>query len=325
MTTSVHGPGSRGSRQRTSRLLLLTVLTALVAGTCGSPTRTPSPSSTATTQASTSPSTQPTPAPGATDTPTPTAPPPDGAWGHLKLPVLKPVASLTPTKKGQAGAAIDTAFRFTSLDGSSAAKLATRLDVTPAIQLARTTTSGRTVTLTPAKPLKPGTTYRFALRRADGTIAGTWAVTAAKTLRIVGTTPESESTGVPRNTGIEFTFDQPGVTVGAIRDAFSISPATKGRFEVHGKVAAFVPTKRLKAYTLYTVTLHQGVPLPGTGQKLERDVVDPLRDEGRRRQPCSPGHPLRDGRFRRSISPRRSPSTSATTPSSGQPSPRPCR
>ncbi len=85
--------------------------------------------------------------------------------------------------------------------------------------------------------------------------------------------PDDESAGVPRNTGIEFTFDQPGVTAGAVRDAFSISPATKGRFEVHGKVVAFVPTKRLKAYTLYTVTLHKGVPLPGTGQKLEKDVV----------------------------------------------------
>ena len=166
-----------------------------------------------------------------------------------------------------------SAFKLTSLDGTSVADLATRLEVTPAIRLTRTSTSGKTATLTPANPLAAGTTYRFALRRPDGTIAGTWAITAARALHVVGSLPGDGSTGVPRNTGIEVSFDQPGVTAAGVRDHFSITPKVSGTFEVHGKVVAFVPSKPLQAFTLYTVTISKGVPLPGTGQELERDAT----------------------------------------------------
>ena len=299
MTNIVHGPGSGGTR-RQSRLLLSVVLMALIVGTCGSPT--PTPPRTATTQASNAPSSSPDSGPISAPTPTPT-PPPIGDWANLDLPKLKPVASLTPTKKGQAGAAIDTAFRLVSLDGTAPATLAARLEVTPSITLARADGGNGTVTLTPTKPLTPGRTYRFAMRRPDGTIEGAWAITAAKTLQVVGTLPENESSDVPRNTGIEFTFDQPGVTAGAVNKAFTISPDAHGRFEVHGKTVAFVPSTRLKAFTLYTVTLHKGVPLPGTGQKLDRDVVVRFETRGARRQRPAPGHPRPHGRHGRGLRP----------------------
>ncbi|MDH5244501.1 MAG: Ig-like domain-containing protein, partial [Chloroflexota bacterium] len=96
-------------------------------------------------------------------------------------------------------------------------------------------------------------------------------MTAAKALRIVGSIPGDQTDGVPRNTGIEVTFDQAGVTAAAMQDHFSISPKASGRFEVHGRTVAFVPAKPLKARTVYTVTVTKGVPLSGTGQSLGAD------------------------------------------------------
>ncbi len=270
MTKLVYGPGSGGT-SHPSRLLLVVVLIALVAGACGSTT--PTPRRTATAQGSSAPSGAPSQAPGGSNpTPTP-VPPPSGDWAAVDLPPLEPIASLTPTRKGLAGAAVDTAFQLASLDGTPTAKLAAALEVTPRITFTRAAVGATSATLTPTRPLTPGTTYRFSIHRPDGTIAGAWAITAAKTLQVVGTLPENESSEVPRNTGIEFSFDQPGVTAAAVNHAFSISPDVHGRFEAHGKVVAFVPSSRLKAFTLYTVTLRKGIPLPGTGQRLEHDVV----------------------------------------------------
>ncbi len=267
-------PGSQGAHRSASRLLLLTVLTALVAGTCGSPTPSPTPT---TAVVDTNPSASlPNGPAGSPDPNAPDATSPvidSTGWSAVELTTSKPIASLVPTRHGAAGAATDTAFRLTSLDGSPVATLASHLEVQPALRLQPATPDGDAMLLRPTSRLTAGVTYRFTLHRADGSIARAWAVTAATPLRVVGTLPSDESTDVPRDTGIEFTFDQPGVTADAVKAAFKIRPSVAGRFEVHGRVVAFVPSSRLKASTLYTVTLHKGVPLPGTGQSLGRDVT----------------------------------------------------
>ena len=209
------------------------------------------------------------PTPAATPAPTPAA----TGWTKVTLAKYEPLASLTATKRGAAGAALDTAFRLKSLDGTSPATLASRLEVTPKVVLRQGAARDDTIVLRPATPLQAGMPYRFSIRRPDGTVAQAWTLTIAKPLGIVGTLPSEGSTGVPRDTGIEFTFDQPGVTAASVRDAFSIRPKVGGRFEVHGDTVVFVPSKRLKALTTYTVTLKRGIPLPGTGQKLATGVT----------------------------------------------------
>ncbi len=259
MASIGHGHRSKGSQQHTSRYFLLMVVAALVAGTCGSPQPSPSTSSASGD-------------PNASASPTPSTAP-AGAWADVQLPPLEPVATLTPTKAGEAGAATDTAFRLVSLDSTPAKTLAASLEVQPAIDLTTAVGADGVVTLDPAKQLAAGTTYRFALRRADGTVRQSWAVNTAKTLQVVGTLPADETSGVPLTTGIEIVFDQLGVTANDIEDAFTISPKVPGSFEVHGKVIAFVPDKPLAWTTVYTITVERGLPLPGTGQVLERDVT----------------------------------------------------
>ena len=272
MANTADGLVFRGSRPRASRFLLFLVAATLVASTCGAPGPT-SPRPSAGPSSAPAPSGSPTAsdAPASEASPGPT--PATTGWTKVTLAKYEPLASLVPTKGGAAGAALDTAFRLRSLGGTSATTLATRLEVKPDLQLRRGTARGDTIVLRPAGRLRAGTSYRFTIRRPDGTVAQAWTIAAAKTLQVVGTLPADATTGVPRDTGIEITFDQPGVTAAAVRDAFAIRPKVSGRFEVHGSTVVFVPAKNLKALTLYTVTLKKGLPLPGTGQTLKSAVT----------------------------------------------------
>ena len=244
-----------------TRAVVLILGVALIVGACGTtdPSRSLAPSA----APSTIPSATPSPSGDATE----------ASWGTVDLPPLAPVASLEPTKSGAAGAALDTAFRLRSLDGSSVTALAAGLTVEPAFKFQVDAAVGDTVVLHPAAALAAGTVYRFKLHRQDGTLAGAWGVTAARPLHVVGTLPRDQTTDVPTDTGIEITFDQTGVTADGLGASFGIAPAVTGRFEVHGRVVAFIPAVPLKSLTVYTITVRHGLPLPGTGQVLGQDAT----------------------------------------------------
>lgn len=244
------------------RFLALIPVVMLIASACGNPAPTPTASNQ-------------TPVPTGALGPTPSALAGADAWRTVEQPALAaPIATLEATRRGDASVAVDTAFHLTSLDGTAASTLADRLTVEPAVTLRRSAgASADTITLTPGTALRNGQTYRFSLHRTDGSVAGAWSVLVAAPLRVVGTIPGHEMTEVPVKTGIEVTFDQGGVTAAALQDAFSITPRTAGRFEVHGRSVAFVPEEPLKALTLYTVTIGSGLPVAGTGETLHEDYV----------------------------------------------------
>jgi len=176
------------------------------------------------------------------------------------------------TARGASGLVVplDASFRLESTDGTPAATLAAGLTVEPAFAFSvRKQATNDAVLLAPARPLIAGALYRFALYGSGGQLLDTWAFQAKQPLRIVGTLPETRSSEVPLDTGIEITFDQDGV-----EDASShvtIQPATPGRFEQHGRTLAFVPDRTLAASTLYTVTVTRGVKVTATG---EETIVD---------------------------------------------------
>ena len=254
------------AERRAGTLTVLLVAASLVAS-CASPAPSASPvvAPTATPAASGSAS------PGVT--PLPTSTPVPANWTALDLPALPEVARLTATEAGPAGVSPGTGFTLTSLDGTPPRSLAARLVVTPAVKLTVVAATATTASLRPATKLDEGRVYRFELRRADGTTRAAWAVQAAHELFVSSTVPGDNTTGVPRDTGIEITFDQAGVRLADVTSRFSISPSVRGRFEQRGRTVAFIPTTPLAAATLYTVTLRHGVPLPGTGMTLARDVV----------------------------------------------------
>ena len=184
----------------------------------------------------------------------------------------KPAAAIL-TAEGAKGVVVplDAGFRLTSVDTTPASQLATRLTVEPEFAFSVKPDSGdRSVLLTPAKPLLPGNVYRFALSGTAGELIDTWAFQARQPLRVVGTLPQDQTADVPVDTGIEVTFDQDGVADAASH--FTITPATEGRFEQHGRTLAFVPDRPLAPATIYRVTVTRGVSVAGTGEATSVDT-----------------------------------------------------
>jgi len=191
---------------------------------------------------------------------------------YVPLTGVSPAPTALLTARGATGVVVplDASFRLESTDGSSANALAAGLSVEPAFTFTLKQVAGdRAVVVAPARPLKAGTVYRFALRGGGGQLLDTWAFQAAQPLRIVGTLPATQSSDVPLDTGIEVTFDQDGA--GDAASHVSIKPTTPGRFEQHGRTLAFVPDHPLTPSTLYTVTVTRGIKVTETG---EATVVD---------------------------------------------------
>jgi alpha-2-macroglobulin len=181
-----------------------------------------------------------------------------------------PLAELTAGSLVGGVVAVDSDFRLASVDGTPAADLASRLSVEPALEFAvEPEPDGTAVRLRPAAPLRPGVVYRFTLAATDGQPLDTWAFQAKQSVQVVATVPGDTSTDVPLDTGIEITFDQDGVLDPASNVV--IRPATKGRFEQHGRTLAFVPAARLKPATVYTITIRRGVKVKGTDETLAED------------------------------------------------------
>ncbi len=201
------------------------------------------------------------PTPGATAGPSATERPPILAY--------TPRAELTPVSGAGPVVAPDAEFRLVSVDGSPAVDLAARLSVKPALELAvEPEPDGTAVRIRPATQMQPGTVYRFTLAGADGRPQDSWAFQTEQAVRVVATTPDDTETDVPLDTGIEITFDQDGVVDPASH--VTIQPLTPGRFEWRDRTLAFVP-QRLKAATVYTVTVTRGVRVEGSDEVLAED------------------------------------------------------
>ncbi len=127
-----------------------------------------------------------------------------------------------------------------------------------------------TFRVTPSHPLVGNTLYFFDLTASDGEVIP-FAFQTRKTFGIVGTLPAHQSSYVPVDTGIEVYFSHTGISLDKAH--FTISPAVDGRFETHGNAVAFVPRKPLTPGTLYTITVKEGLSLPGTEEALSADLT----------------------------------------------------
>ena len=257
--------GSRAAAVAGAALIVLLVVAVPFALPSSQPSASPSGAPAASAPSADASSGTPGASPGgASPTPGP------AAWERLDLPPLEPVAELVADDVDGAGPDPGTTFTLHSLTSTPAAALAAGLGVEPAIDLAiEPGPDPSRVVVRPALALDRGGTYRFTLAEPDGSFAGGWAFRTAAPPRIVGTIPGDSTTRVPVDTGIELTFDRDGVADPT--PWFSIEPPAAGRFERHGRTWVFVP-EALEPSTLYTATLHAGVPIEDSTLALEDEV-----------------------------------------------------
>lgn len=207
----------------------------------------------------------------------PAGPGPGGDEGPAPIAIGVPVAqaaayTLTPLQADDQGIDPRSGFLLAAPAPLTEAALRQGLTISPATeyQVQPAGDDGRSWRILPAAPLKPGQVYRLALAPGDDSLTYRWAFQVREQFRVLGTLPRDAATGVPVNTGIEFTFSHPGY--GDPTPYFRITPEVPGRFERHGPVLVFVPTQELQPGTLYTVTLRAGLPLAGTETTLQEEI-----------------------------------------------------
>ncbi|MFH1170993.1 MAG: Ig-like domain-containing protein [bacterium] len=185
---------------------------------------------------------------------------------------------LTPTESDALGVAPTTQFHLTSTSDVSCSDVASSLTIAPDTEVKVKTVSATACDILPQATLATAKVYRVMLGTTVESASGAkskhlyqWAYQTKEELTVDGSLPRNKATGVPVDTGIEMTF-----TTDRVQDFskhFSISPATEGRFEQHGRTWAFIPAARLQQGAVYTVTISAGLPVKDSSVTLAQDFV----------------------------------------------------
>ena len=191
---------------------------------------------------------------------------------ELPQEVLEATFTMTAAKADAIGVDLDTDFILTSDTETDAAFVRSLLRVEPSVEFGVRQENGTSFRIDTSEPLEPGRVYRFSLaaEASAPNVLGSWAFQTKSPISIVQTLPRHQSTFVPLNTGIELTWSHDNVE--NLAGHFEIDPPVEGRFELHKRVAVFVP-ERLSANTLYTVTIRGGLGVPGSDDVMVDDFV----------------------------------------------------
>ncbi len=98
-----------------------------------------------------------------------------------------------------------------------------------------------------------------------------WTFQTQGKFRVTSTIPGNEKKDVPLNTGIEIVFSQDDYK--DPKDYITITPDIEWRGERHGETYAIIPIKKLKAKTIYTVTLKKGLNLESRNDPIGEDFT----------------------------------------------------
>lgn len=186
--------------------------------------------------------------------------------------LLESTFTMTAVKTDAIGVDLDTDFLLASETETDAAFVRSLLRVEPAVEFDVQQQNATSFRIDMREPLEPGRVYRFSLavEASAPNVLGSWAFQTKSPISVVQTLPRHQSTFVPLNTGIELTWSHDNVE--NLAGHFEIDPPVEGRFDLHRRVAVFVP-EELSAGTLYTVTIRGGLGVPGTDDVMVDDFV----------------------------------------------------
>lgn len=169
----------------------------------------------------------------------------------------------------------ETSFVVESAFSVTEAQLRGLLEVDPPVPYALSG-SGKRWVLTPEGGLAQDTVYTFRVKSTAGKPLASFAFQTRGSLLIESTYPANgdsvraelaEGDGVSTRTGIEMTFNVPGVSVDGY---FEILPEVAGSFVSHEHTVTFVPAAPLAPDSIYRVTLKAGLKSPD-GIALKED------------------------------------------------------
>ncbi len=178
--------------------------------------------------------------------------------------------NVIPTKSDRTGVALDSGFSITSQKEITLDGIKDIFSIEPAIPYNVTKLSNTEYAVNFENPLAANQIYRVDLKNSDNTRLS-WAFQTVKDFRLVSTLPRDKGLNVPLETGIEFNFNYDGVDV--VDDLFTIEPVVKGKFIYNKNQVIFAPNEKLKADTIYTVSLRAGLRLKDTDKTILDDYI----------------------------------------------------
>jgi hypothetical protein len=174
---------------------------------------------------------------------------------------------LAPTKTSLTGIDTLSAFVLRTSEGFNDSFPTVSIDGQPEPIITRE--DDNTFIITPAIPLTSNALHVVRIESDDGDI--TWAFQTMVHFEIASTLPRNQSTNVPVRTGIEINFSQ-GENLD-IADFFGIFPHVEGEFMFRNSTAVFMPSSPLAFGQVYTVTIQEGISLPGTSEIISQDYI----------------------------------------------------
>ncbi len=163
--------------------------------------------------------------------------------------------------------ASDSTFTVRTGGETTAEELSRYLRISPLADM-EITGEGTEFIMRPRTALESNTLYRFSIvdTQAESQVllsAASFVFQTEDVPRITGVFPADLATGVPVNTGIEFTFNEVLMDAASLESFITVSPAVDFRVEVyqHGKTLVVIPEEKLQPGEAYTVSVDAGVPL----------------------------------------------------------------
>ena len=163
--------------------------------------------------------------------------------------------------------ATDSVFTIRTCGETTAEELSRYLRISPMADM-EITGEGTEFTMRPRTALELNTLYRFSVtdtQSENPTLlsAASFVFQTEDMPRVTGMFPADRATGVPANTGIEFTFNEALAAGVDPAQYITVTPEVDFLVEIyqHGKTLVVIPQKKLAAGEAYTVTVDAGVPL----------------------------------------------------------------
>ncbi|MFA6249926.1 MAG: alpha-2-macroglobulin family protein [Candidatus Shapirobacteria bacterium] len=181
---------------------------------------------------------------------------------------------LTATKTSSAGIDPQTSLLLTGQAPLDFNAISQSLKISPSVPFKITPKSDKTAEIVLSQALEPSKIYKFVLPALVGKVEAkdyNWAFQVSSPLKITGTYPGNQSTGIPLNAVIEIYFNNPDFNVD-YQKYVTVTPGIDGHFEKHQNTLVFVH-QGLSPTTLYTVTVKSGIALSDNSQKTQEDYT----------------------------------------------------
>lgn len=172
---------------------------------------------------------------------------------------------ITPDNEFEYGISVDTSFTLKTKEEMTLADIKEMFFIQDFTSFSIEEISSTQYKVVLSENLDYDSIYVLGIKQNDMILA-TFVYQTTSRFAVLGYLPDTQSTNVPVNSGIEVYFSNSDIS--NFEKAFSISPDVRGNFERHDNTYVFVPSENLEYKTVYTVLLAGNMITNSDGQVI---------------------------------------------------------